>query len=216
MKPHSIFIHCTATRDDFMAETTGLERVSEIRHWHTDPKPKGRGWSDIGYHKLIDRDGTIYDGRPEHRQGAHVRGYNKDTLAVALFGGHGSSENDAFADNFTPEQDKALRKVIRDWKADHPTITKVRGHNEVAAKACPGFQVSRWIEHKPPKVKTPANSTTIGAAAGTAASGAVGVFTALGKLDPTTQAIVAVCACLALMGLGWIARERIKKMVAGH
>jgi len=68
---------------------------------------------------------------------------------------------------------------------------------------------------KPPARAHIAQSTTLQATAGTAVAGAGGVFAALAKLDPTTQAIVAVCAAVALMGLGWIARERIRKWVEG-
>lgn len=66
-----------------------------------------------------------------------------------------------------------------------------------------------------PKRKNVAQSSTVQAAAGTAIAGAAGVFTALSRLDPTAQVIVAVCACVALMGLGWILRERIRKWAAG-
>ena len=40
---HKIIIHCTATRegDDISVDT--------IRRWHL-----ARGWSDIGYHYVID------------------------------------------------------------------------------------------------------------------------------------------------------------------
>lgn len=140
----TIFIHCSATRADWMIGKPLADKVSEIKRWHTDPKPKGRGWRDIGYHWLIDRDGRAIAGRtPETRPGAHARGHNEGSIAICLLGGHGSSENDAFEDNFTPEQDAALRKLIAEIGARHP-IKHVRGHNEVAAKACPGFNVSMW------------------------------------------------------------------------
>jgi N-acetylmuramoyl-L-alanine amidase len=35
--------------------------MKEIRRWHTDPKPKGNGWSDIGYHKVITNDYPTYN-----------------------------------------------------------------------------------------------------------------------------------------------------------
>lgn len=73
------------------------------------------------------------------------------------------------------------------------------------------------VEQTPPAdaERTKTNSTTLQAAAGTAIAGAGGVFTALSRLDPTAQAIVAVCAALCVFGLGWIARERIRKWAAG-
>lgn len=140
----TIFIHCSATRADWMISDSAAEKVAEIRRWHTDPRPKGRGWRDIGYHWVIDRDGTVVAGRkPESRAGAHVRGHNTGSIGICLIGGHGSSEHDAFSENFTFEQDAALRRLISEIGTRHP-ISHVRGHNEVAAKACPGFQVSMW------------------------------------------------------------------------
>ena len=37
-----VFVHCTAT------DNPAHDNIKTIRKWHTDPKPKGRGWSDIG------------------------------------------------------------------------------------------------------------------------------------------------------------------------
>lgn len=137
-----IVIHCTATRPEFMADATTAQRVAEIRKWHV----QGNGWSDIGYHHLIDRNGTVADGRPLERTGAHVRGHNTGTIGVSLFGGHGSSETDEFFENFTAAQNKVLREYIDDMRHRFPTITKISGHNEYAAKACPGFNVSDWLQ----------------------------------------------------------------------
>ena len=63
---------------------------------------------------------------------------------MSLFGGHGSNEKDAFADNFTPLQDAALRQLIGNLRVRYGPIP-VTGHNEYAAKACPGFAVAPWL-----------------------------------------------------------------------
>lgn len=142
-----IIVHCSATRPEWMAGHDVNAKRDEIRRWHLD-----RGWRDIGYHAVIDRDGSIATGRDTDHDGdvweeigAHVAGRNSTTLGVCLLGGHGSNENDQFADNFTPEQDAALRKWIAARRAEFPSIAKVSGHNEYAAKACPGFQVGAWL-----------------------------------------------------------------------
>ena len=58
-KIERIIIHCSATREgqDVKTET--------IKDWHVN----GNGWSDIGYHFVIDLDGSIQIGRDINRTG---------------------------------------------------------------------------------------------------------------------------------------------------
>lgn len=141
MRPlNEIIIHCTATRADWWKTRSTAQKVAEIKRWHVEE----RGWSDIGYHFLIDRNGNVATGRPIEKTGAHVKGHNTGTIGISLFGGHGSAETDAFADNFTPEQDKALRGLISSLNAEYGPMA-LSGHNQYAAKACPGFDVGRWF-----------------------------------------------------------------------
>jgi N-acetylmuramoyl-L-alanine amidase len=116
-----------------MAGHTLAAKVAEIRRWH-----QSLGWKDIGYHWIIDRDGSIAPGRPETMTGSHVRGHNTRSLGICLIGGHGSASTDRFEDHFTPQQKRALKQLIADIKSRTP-IKAVRPHHAVAAKACPGF-----------------------------------------------------------------------------
>ena len=200
----TIFVHCSATRPDWMAQWSFADRVKEIKRWHLEKK-----WSDIGYHWLIDRDGSITQGRKEFVVGAHAAKYNTGSIGICLIGGFGSSENDPFEKNYTPQQEHALRTLINDIKSRTP-IKRVRGHNEVSAKACPGFNVSRWIDRKPPRMKS-TESTTVQASAAQIASGAVGGVTAVSALDGHAQIVaLALCAVVILAG-AWIMRERLRK-----
>ena len=140
---NEIVVHCTATRPDFMEGKPTSAKVAEVKRWHL-----ANGWSDIGYHFLVDRDGTVATGRPVSVTGAHVAGHNTGTIGISLFGGHGSAETDKFADHFTPAQDEALRELLASLMAKYG-IKKVTGHNEYAAKACPGFKVAAWLASKP-------------------------------------------------------------------
>lgn len=147
-----IIVHCTATRPEWYAGRSAAAKVDEIRRWHVQE----RGWRDIGYALLIDRDGTVAKGRDLDQDGdvfddigAHTAGHNSRSIGVVLVGGHGSRADDKFLDNFTPEQDAALRKVIADIRAQFPSIKKVSGHNEYSTKACPGFHVSGWLSSLP-------------------------------------------------------------------
>ena len=137
-----IVVHCTATNPKWYKDKSAEDVVTEIRRWHTEE----RGWSDIGYHAVVHRDGSIAHGRSDKRKGAHVAGRNSTTLGVSLVGGRGGVANGKFDDNFTPEQDASLRKLIDDYKEKYPAIKKVSGHNDYASKACPGFNVGEWLD----------------------------------------------------------------------
>ena len=45
--------------------------VQDIHYWHLN-----NGWSGIGYHYFIRKDGSIYKGRPDGAIGAHCQGSN--------------------------------------------------------------------------------------------------------------------------------------------
>lgn len=138
-KISEIVVHCSATRPNWLNGKMTAAKVREIKTWHV----RDNGWSDIGYHFVIDRDGTVATGRPVDRVGAHTQGRNAGTIGVCLIGGFGSASTDAFEENFTPEQDRALRALIADLKKRHGKLA-VSGHNQWAQKACPGFHAPKW------------------------------------------------------------------------
>lgn len=134
-----IVVHCSATVPTWMGNQPLLDKIAEIRRWH-----QARGWSREGYHWFIDRDGKILPGRPETVIGAHVVERNQGTIGICLIGGHGSAETDQFEDNFTAAQDVSLRQLIQAISM-RTRIRRVSGHNEYAAKSCPGFSVTAWL-----------------------------------------------------------------------
>jgi hypothetical protein len=140
-----VIVHCTATRPDWMAARTLAEKIDEVRRWH-----RARGWRDIGYHFLIDRNGEIAVGRPLEQVGAHVIGRNDRTIGVALIGGHGAAATDRFSDHFTAAQDVALRQLIAALNQTFGGLA-LSGHNQWAAKACPGFNVAKWADRREEK-----------------------------------------------------------------
>ena len=122
-----IVIHCSATPE-------GREvSVETIKKWHTD-----KGWSDIGYHYVIDLNGNVNKGRPVERQGAHVRGFNKDSIGVCYIGGVDADLNTK--DTRNEAQRASLRYFICDLMDMYPGAT-LHGHNEFSSKACPSFDV---------------------------------------------------------------------------
>jgi hypothetical protein len=135
-----IVLHCSATPPDWMAKAPLQEQRAEIRRWHL-----ANGWSDIGYHWLVGRDGAVLAGRPETVIGAGVLGHNSGVIHVCLIGGFGSAATDRFSQHFTPAQGVSARQMI-EAIAMRTQIGLVSGHNQYAAKACPGFTVSEWLK----------------------------------------------------------------------
>lgn len=123
-----LFVHCAATPEgkDFT--------VTDIRSWH-----KQRSWSDIGYHYVVYRDGSVHVGRPVGQVGAHAADHNARTIGVVYIGGV-SDDGRAAKDTRTIAQRSSLLWLAQKLIAKH-RIKRVRGHNEVAAKACPSFDV---------------------------------------------------------------------------
>lgn len=128
-----IILHCSATPEgeDFSVE--------QIRHSHLS-----RGFSDIGYHWYIGRDGKIYKGRDESKIGAHTTGQNAHSIGVCYCGGCPPRSVKDWQhkgkDTRTPAQRASLVKLCKELKGRYPSAT-LHGHNEFANKACPSFIV---------------------------------------------------------------------------
>ncbi len=120
-----VFLHCSASDNE------DHDDVKVIRAWHTKPKPKGRGWSDIGYHYFIQKSGTVQKGRPLGRTPAAQRGHNTGTIAICL---HGLEES-----RFTTAQFRSVIALTRAIDHAYDGQVSFHGHCEVAAKACPVF-----------------------------------------------------------------------------
>lgn len=132
MRPiDEIILHCSATKEgqNFKAE--------DIRRWHVN----GNGWKDIGYHYVIDLDGTIELGRPLDQAGAHTTNHNQRTIGICYVGGLDS--NGKPKDTRTLQQVAAMRQLVAALKVCFPTIKKVSGHRDYANKACPCFDARK-------------------------------------------------------------------------
>lgn len=119
-----IVVHCADT-------PVGMDiGVNEIRKWHTDPKPKGNGWKDVGYHYVIRVNGTIEVGRALTEIGAHVANQNADSIGICLVG----------RDKFTYEQYHNLCILLKSLMVQFKLEPKdIFGHREFdKGKACPG------------------------------------------------------------------------------
>lgn len=129
-KINEIIVHCTAT-----AEGKNF-KAADIDRWH-----KAKGWSGIGYHHVVDLDGTVEPGRPESEVGAHCLKHNANSIGVVYVGGL-ASDGKTPKDTRTPQQKAALVKLLTELKHSYPSAT-IHGHRDFAAKACPSFDATK-------------------------------------------------------------------------
>ncbi len=122
-----IAVHCTATPE-------GRHHTSkDIKSWH-----KAKGWSDIGYHFVVQINGNVEKGRSEKVPGAHVQGYNSNSIGVVYVGG--CDKDMKPKDTRTTAQKVSLLNVLRQLKDKYPEAV-ILGHRDFpnVNKACPSF-----------------------------------------------------------------------------
>ena len=118
----------------------GKAAVKSIQEFHQD----GRGWSDIGYHFVVDMGGNIYQGRPETVLGAHVGGANTGNIGVCILGCYHPPETSILCmDEMTYATEKSLIHLyawISDTYGVEPKVLK--GHRDYfGTTSCPGDNV---------------------------------------------------------------------------
>ena len=146
-------VHHTAGTNSYTpAEAAAIVRGIEVYH------VQGNGWNDIGYNFLIDRYGTVYEGRgggiTRNVIGAHSLGFNAGTVGISLIGNF---------DNATPPpaMQAALVRLLA-WRLDVAhidpqstvaytsggngkfragkvvTLHAISGHRDTGPTDCPG------------------------------------------------------------------------------
>lgn len=99
--------------------------AATIHQWH-----KNQGWSGIGYHFVVRKDGTIQRGRPEWAVGAHSTGSNSDSIGICV-------EGDYTKETMPNVQKKAVIELLVYLKKKYG-FTTVQGHRDVYPTTCPG------------------------------------------------------------------------------
>lgn len=139
-----IALHCSATMEGRPFT------VADIDAMH-----RRRGFRMIGYHYLIELDGTVATGRPLDQIGAHIEGHNSNSIGICYVGGIGADGK--AKDTRTAEQLAAMEKLVRDLAAQFPQA-KIRGHRDMSPdrdgdgvvephewlKMCPCFDTVAW------------------------------------------------------------------------
>lgn len=145
-------LHHTASSNNYtQEEVPGILRA--IYRYHT----VNLGWDDIGYNMLVDRFGTVYEGRTGGLEsgvvGAHARGWNTGTFGVSVIGCFDSTACEGIDGGGATLPAAAEESVIEllAWKLDVHSINAdasiemngvtrptLIGHRDVGSTACPG------------------------------------------------------------------------------
>lgn len=113
--------------------------------------------SSIGYHFVIDVDGSVETGRQVGEIGAHIKGHNQNSVGICLIGG--VEPNGKNHGKYTEAQWQALHKLLRELEAEHPKA-RICGHRDLSPdlngdgtitpnewlKDCPCFDVWSWLD----------------------------------------------------------------------
>lgn len=102
-----------------------IASAEEVNRWHLE-----RGWTGIGYHFYIRKDGRIYRGRPEWAVGAHAQGHNSRSVGICVEGAY-------MTETMPKAQFDALVGLVREEMAKYPGA-KVLRHRDVNSTDCPG------------------------------------------------------------------------------
>jgi len=126
---NEIIVHCSATPEGRHVT------VKDIDTWH-----RARGFASIGYHYVVYLDGSVHEGRPLEKVGAHCLGHNAHSVGVCYIGGV-AADGRTPKDTRTDAQRNALRELLVSLKRRYPSTT-IRSHRDFAPKACPSFNAT--------------------------------------------------------------------------
>ncbi len=144
---HTLVWHCTATPEGKEFSLDSIDRMH-----------KARGFSGIGYHKLIHLDGSVDEGRSESVIGAHVAGHNTGTLGYSYVGG---LTLDGKAKDTRTGQQKATMLQLTNAAVIKYKLKQVVGHRDLSpdkdrdgvvephewTKICPCFDTRKEYSH---------------------------------------------------------------------
>nr|WP_236071743.1 FG-GAP-like repeat-containing protein [Streptomyces polyasparticus] len=150
----AMFVHHTAGTNSYTCAESA-EIVRGIFLYHV----KSNGWNDIGYHFLVDKCGTVFEGRAggidKPVQGAHTYGFNTDTSSISVLGDYNTATTntavrDAIAKvaawklglyGINPSGTVVLTAAAANGKftaGQKVTMGRISGHRDGYPTECPG------------------------------------------------------------------------------
>ena len=127
--PNKVVVHHTGGINNNPSADTSHHTAKMVENYHLS-----LGWEGIGYHWFIERDGTEWQGRPEHRHGAHTIGQNKKSIGICLAGNFDVTKP-------TEAQEMALTARLNKIVAK-TGIKTIEPHRKYAKKTCYGSKLS--------------------------------------------------------------------------
>ena len=125
-KINLIVLHCSAPKETQSYSPEQLERDH-----------KARGFIQAGYHFYIRRNGEIVSMRPVELIPAHVKGFNRNSIAICYEGGLDVTGKPK--DTRTIKQKESIRILLHLLLTHYPG-SRICGHRDLGAhKACPCF-----------------------------------------------------------------------------
>ncbi|GAB1641979.1 peptidoglycan recognition protein [Krasilnikovia sp. MM14-A1259] len=148
-----VFVHHTATSNDYSCADSA-RIVRGIQAYHV----RSNGWNDIGYNFLVDKCGTLFEGRAggvdKPVLGAHTLGFNSHSAAIAVIGDYtdqavSTTVSRVIAQvaayklgmygHLATERTVLVSSGSDRWPAGtRVPLTRVSGHRDTAKTACPG------------------------------------------------------------------------------
>ncbi|UGY92127.1 peptidoglycan recognition protein family protein [Streptomyces gobiensis] len=150
----AVFVHHTDHPNDYdCAKVPAMLRAMQSDH------VRGQGWDDLGYNFVVDRCGTIYEGRSggvgRSVHGAHTKGFNADSVGIGALGnfGPGTKVPKAMVDAIVriaawklragadPQGKVRLVSTHDDSrypKGDAAVLHVISGHRDTYRTRCPG------------------------------------------------------------------------------
>jgi N-acetylmuramoyl-L-alanine amidase len=154
-----IVIHCTA----------GHTSAEKVQDYFTRSRDKGgRGWKTGGYHRIIEKDGTIKKMYDFEKTTNGVRGYNLECIHISYVGGVNDKDYRKAQDTRTHAQKLSIEKCIKEaieWLESHGRDVRenlmILGHRDFSKdrngngiiesweriKECPSFDAMQEYHH---------------------------------------------------------------------
>lgn len=125
-KVKKLFVHCTASDDRSLV---GLRLVDEVNRWHLR-----NGWAGVGYHFLIDKEGSLLQARGlEYTPAAQLGKDNLGNYGTIAFSIHGNWE---FTEASLQTAVALVKSISEAYRVVGEPIT-VHGHCEIDPRPCP-------------------------------------------------------------------------------